>query len=170
MSLPRQHASKHLLLLGRETSFTITTAEHYPNANVLLCFYEFASHTHTRPTPMRVSVCAFSAFGAGGTSRSSEKRGVVVLTPNNVTIVAPRCRHSRRQPQCLQERLRNCLNGTMNGPLSAGLMSEEQPWRLSHTLAHKDTHTVVTSTHPWDAFGRVEARLKHYGCVSYRLH
>lgn len=55
MSLPRQHASKHLLLLGRETSFTITTAEHYPNANVLLCFYEFASHT--RPTPVRVSMC-----------------------------------------------------------------------------------------------------------------
>lgn len=126
--------------------------------------------THTSYTRACLYVCAFSAFGAGGTSRSSEKRGVVVLTPNNVTIVAPCCRHSRRQPQCLQERLRDCLNGTMNGPLSAGLMSEEQPWRHSHTLVHKDTHTVVTSTHPRDTFGRVEARLKHYGCVSYRLH
>lgn len=38
MQLPRQHASKPILLLGRKTSMTITTAENFPNANVLLCF------------------------------------------------------------------------------------------------------------------------------------
>lgn len=37
----------------------------------------------------------------------------------------------------------------------------------THTKTH--TRTVVTSTHLLDTFVRVEARLKHYVCVTYRL-
>lgn len=143
MPLPRQHASKHLLLPGRETSIN-----HHDCC--LLCFAEFVSHTPPihkhilRHVHVFLCVC-FSAFRAGALSHSYQKRGAVVLTPNNVTIVAPRSRQSRRQPQCLRERLRDRLNGTMNGPLSAGLVSEVQPWRLWHT--HKDTHTHCCNIH-----------------------
>lgn len=85
MPLPRQHASKHLLLLERETNSTITTVEHFfPNGTYTHQQLTNASHTRARRF-----VRVLSAFGAGASSHSSEKRGVVVLTPNNVTIVAP---------------------------------------------------------------------------------
>lgn len=41
------------------------------------------------PTLVHIFVCVFPVFGAGASSHSSDKRGIVVLTPNNVTIVAP---------------------------------------------------------------------------------
>lgn len=89
---------------------------------------------------------------------------LIVLIPNNVTIVALWCRHSRRQPQCLQERLCDRLNGTMNGALSSGLVSEVQPWRHTHT------HSSVTSIHLLDTLGRVKKQCMCFTQIVLKAH
>lgn len=103
MPLPRQHASKHLLLLGRETRITITTVHTFRMA-ILYFVLTSLYHTHTTDsqtqphhrftntsyTHARRFVCVFSTFRAGGLeSFFQEAWCIAVLTPNNVTIVAP---------------------------------------------------------------------------------
>ena len=97
IQLPRQHASKHVLLLGRDTCIRILTAKHFPNGIVLICFCEFVSHTHTHThTHHRFTDAAYSRFVCVFSIQSRSPESILpksaarfVLTPNNVAIVAP---------------------------------------------------------------------------------